>query len=61
MFQVQPNVNGCDPATTQSAHASGMNIALADGSVRLVTAGMSLTTWQNALRPRDGAPLGNDW
>jgi prepilin-type N-terminal cleavage/methylation domain-containing protein/prepilin-type processing-associated H-X9-DG protein len=62
MFQVQPNwQNGCNPAVTQTAHSTGMNVALADGSVRVVSGSISLTTWQNACNPGSGQALGSDW
>jgi hypothetical protein len=38
-----------------------MNVALMDGSVRNVTAGLSQATWTNALLPNDGQVLGADW
>lgn len=62
MFQVAPNWRtGCDPARTQTAHSSGMNVALADGSVRSVSGSISLHTWQCLCNPVDGQVLGNDW
>jgi prepilin-type N-terminal cleavage/methylation domain-containing protein len=70
MFQLRPQANNapqcpagqecCDNWRAQTAHAA-MNVALADGSVRSVHRGISQTTWDNALRPRDGNPLGSDW
>jgi hypothetical protein len=38
-----------------------MNVALGDGSVRVVSPSISQSTWAAALLPRDGRPLGNDW
>ena len=62
LFQVQPNyVNGCDSGRAQSNHSGGMNVGLGDGSVRLVSAGISPGTWAAACDPRDGVPLGSDW
>jgi prepilin-type N-terminal cleavage/methylation domain-containing protein len=49
-----------DPNLAQCYHPS-MNVALMDGSVRKVSAGMSQATWTKALNPADGAPLGGDW
>ena len=61
-FQVQPVwTNTCDPARAQSGHPTGMNIALADASVRFVAGSISPVTWGSACDPRDGVPLGNDW
>ena len=62
LFQVSPNyLNNCNADVPQGAHTGGINVGLGDGSVRFVTAGMSLTTWQNATDPRDGNVLGSDW
>jgi type II secretory pathway pseudopilin PulG len=36
-------------------------VALADGSVRTVSIALTMATWQNALDPADGNPLGADW
>jgi prepilin-type N-terminal cleavage/methylation domain-containing protein/prepilin-type processing-associated H-X9-DG protein len=52
---------GCDSWRAQSAHKGGMNLCLADGSVRVVYPGISQQTWTNALLPRDGEILGSDW
>jgi hypothetical protein len=38
-----------------------MQVGLGDGSVRSVTSGISLATWQAACHPADGVPLGSDW
>jgi len=62
MFQVQPRMlNSCDPSRAQSPHGGGMNCLLGDGSVRFITADISLATWASACDPRDGNPLGPDW
>jgi prepilin-type N-terminal cleavage/methylation domain-containing protein len=50
-----------DPNLCQSYHTGVMNIALMDGSVRTVSAGLGQTTWSNALKPDDGQILGTDW
>jgi prepilin-type N-terminal cleavage/methylation domain-containing protein/prepilin-type processing-associated H-X9-DG protein len=62
-FQVQPTpyFGACDPSRGQSAHTSGMNVGMGDGSVRFISASISPNTWANACDPRDGAPLGSDW
>jgi prepilin-type N-terminal cleavage/methylation domain-containing protein/prepilin-type processing-associated H-X9-DG protein len=69
MFQVQPKnfsstfAQGgtCDNRRAASAHPVGMNVAMADGSVRFVSQGISATTWWLVLQPADGAPLPSDW
>ncbi len=61
-----PNYKGWDCISigfnwkaARSKHSGGVNIALADGSVRFVTNGVDLTTW-HALGSRDGGEvLGN--
>jgi prepilin-type N-terminal cleavage/methylation domain-containing protein/prepilin-type processing-associated H-X9-DG protein len=62
MFQVQPVAyTTCDPQRASSPHSGGMNVGLGDGSVRFLSASLSVTTWQQACDPRDGAVLGNNW
>jgi prepilin-type N-terminal cleavage/methylation domain-containing protein/prepilin-type processing-associated H-X9-DG protein len=61
MFQDRPQVKDCDNWRAQSGHRGGMNVALADGSVRNVRSGLTQTTWTNALLPADGNVLGSDW
>ena len=61
MFQDQPLVKDCDNWRAQSGHTGGMNVCLADGSVRMVNASISQATWTNALLPDDGQVLGSDW
>jgi prepilin-type N-terminal cleavage/methylation domain-containing protein len=64
MFQVRPRIKtgpeGVDSWRTQTPHEV-MHVALADGSVRAVHAGISQTTWDRVLKPRDGEVLPPDW
>jgi prepilin-type N-terminal cleavage/methylation domain-containing protein len=61
-FQVAPTWNsGCDYRLAQSPHLSGVQVALGDGSVRSVAAGISAKTWWTAVKPNDGQALGSDW
>ena len=61
-FQVRPNwMTECDSSKAQSAHTGGMNVALADGSVRFLSGNISNVTWTRAVDPRDGNVFGNDW
>ncbi|MEZ6143157.1 MAG: DUF1559 domain-containing protein [Zavarzinella sp.] len=61
-FQVKPQMlNNCNIAVPQGQHTGGIMVCLGDGSVRFITAGMADVTWQRAVDPRDGNPLGNDW
>jgi prepilin-type N-terminal cleavage/methylation domain-containing protein/prepilin-type processing-associated H-X9-DG protein len=53
-----------DPLSIQAPtalHTSGMNVGLADGSVRNVNNGVSPTTWWAACTPAQGDQLGSDW
>jgi hypothetical protein len=62
MFQNRPNfMTSCDPTRPQSAHTNGLMVGLGDGSVRLVSMGISATTWARVNDPRDGQVPGADW
>jgi type II secretory pathway pseudopilin PulG len=50
-----------DYRLVQSGHFAGVNVAMGDGSVRLVSSSVQQTTWEHAITPADGVPLGNDW
>jgi hypothetical protein len=60
-FQVSPSLTGCIYTTIQSPHTGVMVVAMADGSVHNVHAGVSTRTWELACYPMDGKPLPNDW
>ncbi len=65
-FIVQPtqflaNPGPCDRRVASSGHSAGMNVALADGSVRFLTQGISPSTWWAACTPSGGDLLGSDW
>jgi competence protein ComGC len=60
-FQVRPKVSECDPRVAQGLHSGGMLVALADGSVRTLAAGMSAATYWAAVTPAGGEVLGGDW
>ena len=53
--------NGCSPCMLQGMYPSGILVGLGDGSVRLVSTGISPVTWANAVQPADGNVLGSDW
>jgi prepilin-type N-terminal cleavage/methylation domain-containing protein len=61
LFEVHPVVGKQSCYTAQAFTASGINVALADGSVRLITPAVSATTWWRLLLPNDGLTLGPDW
>jgi prepilin-type processing-associated H-X9-DG protein len=60
-FVIQPNPfqSNCDPTLASSPHPGGIQVALADGSVRNLSAGTSAWTWWLALVPqrRPGAAV----
>jgi prepilin-type N-terminal cleavage/methylation domain-containing protein len=67
-FQVQPTLplktaaqgGKCDRRLASTPHQL-MQCALADGSVRAVSASLSPTTWAAAITPAGGEVLGTDW
>ena len=63
MFQVQPTpfLGNCDPTRAATAHAGGIQVGLADGSVRTLAPSMSGDTWWAAVTPAGGEVLGSDW
>jgi prepilin-type N-terminal cleavage/methylation domain-containing protein len=60
-FQVLPPKDKCDTAVPQALTSGGALVCLGDGSVRTVSAGVSLATWRAAGTPASGDVLGNDW
>jgi prepilin-type N-terminal cleavage/methylation domain-containing protein/prepilin-type processing-associated H-X9-DG protein len=42
-------------------HQGAMNVALADGSVRVISSSITSNTWQTACTPATGNVLGSDW
>jgi prepilin-type N-terminal cleavage/methylation domain-containing protein len=60
-FQAQPNQGNCDPTRAATAHAAGIQVGLADGSVRTLAPSLSGETWWAAVTPRGGEVLGSDW
>jgi prepilin-type processing-associated H-X9-DG protein len=64
--QIQPKVvsgqtAACSGNGASSPHTAGINVGLADGSVRFVSGGISAATWWFALTPSGGEVLGSDW
>jgi prepilin-type N-terminal cleavage/methylation domain-containing protein len=60
-FQIRPSQGQCNPRVPQSFSSGGIMVALADGSVRSVSGGISYSTWTGALTPAGGEVLGSDW
>jgi prepilin-type N-terminal cleavage/methylation domain-containing protein/prepilin-type processing-associated H-X9-DG protein len=65
MPQIKPAMSGssaiCSGNGSSSMHTGGLNVALADGSVRFVSGSISIPTWWAALTPGGGETLGSDW
>jgi len=59
--QSSPAPINCDPRRLQAVNAGGIQVMLMDGSVRSVSANISVTTWAAAIVPNDGLVLGSDW
>ncbi|HZT80378.1 MAG TPA: DUF1559 domain-containing protein [Gemmataceae bacterium] len=60
-FQTMPPPGQCDPNLPQSLFPGGINVGMADGSVRFVSSQISPLTWWYATVPNDGMPLGADF
>jgi prepilin-type N-terminal cleavage/methylation domain-containing protein len=54
----KPSACMCRPV---SPHTGGIMVGLADGSVRMMAASISSTTWYAACTPSAGDLLGSDW
>jgi prepilin-type N-terminal cleavage/methylation domain-containing protein len=63
LWQQQPNPwqSVCNPLLPSTGHTGGINVGVADGSVRFVSQGLSVFTWSLACNPQDGLPMPNDW
>jgi hypothetical protein len=42
-------------------HPKLLMVAMMDGSVRPVSAGVSLNSWNSAVQPADGMPFDSTW
>jgi prepilin-type N-terminal cleavage/methylation domain-containing protein/prepilin-type processing-associated H-X9-DG protein len=61
-FQVQPRPHGsCDPTLPSTYHTGGMNVTLADGSVRNISGSISFATWSALITPSGGETLDSNW
>jgi hypothetical protein len=55
---VPGNQSSCVPS---SGHTGGIMAGMGDGSVHLVTQGVSPSSWWYAMTPAGGEILGSDW
>lgn len=60
-FQSRPNQADCDPTLAQSIQEGGIQVAMSDGSSRLLNDALSPTTWWLLIDPADGVAIGNDF
>ena len=62
-FQPQPTpfLGNCDPTRAATSHPGGIQVGLADGSVRTLAPSMSGVTWWAAVTPAGDEVLGSDW
>jgi len=59
--QFKPPPVGVEEGQCQGMSAAGVQVAMADGSVRSVGPGVTPTTWVSACTPAGGEILGPDW
>jgi hypothetical protein len=60
-FQVAPSLLDVRWYTCSTPHQGGMVVGCGDASVRIVSGGISVNTWNLACWPNDGTPLSSDW
>jgi prepilin-type N-terminal cleavage/methylation domain-containing protein len=59
--QMAPSIGTCDPMRMQSPYPAGIMVGLGDGSVRMVSSGVSQNSWNFAINPSDGQTFDNSW
>jgi prepilin-type N-terminal cleavage/methylation domain-containing protein len=60
LVQPQPYNGGCDPTLPSSPHPGGIQVVLADGAVRFVSASMTTYTWWYLCTPAGGEAITSD-
>jgi prepilin-type N-terminal cleavage/methylation domain-containing protein/prepilin-type processing-associated H-X9-DG protein len=60
-FQVAPTQSQCVQGRASTPFSNGINVAMADGSIRSISSGISGDTWWAACTPAGGEVLGSDW
>jgi hypothetical protein len=66
LFQLQPlpfqgTGATCDFTLASTGHIGGIEVCLADASVRTVNSSISFNTWWDAITPAGNEPMPNDW
>ncbi len=51
----------CQGGRASSPHSGGINVALADGSVKFIATGVNAATWWSLLTPSGGEVAGSNW
>jgi len=59
-FQMRPTIDDCDPRQPNASYSGGLQVGMADGSVRIVRPGVSPAVFWGAVTPAGGEVLG-DW
>ncbi|MCI0642075.1 MAG: DUF1559 domain-containing protein [Gemmataceae bacterium] len=54
IFQVQPSIKECDPRLPNASSSRGLQIAMGDGSVRILAPSTSPTTFWSLVTPQGG-------
>jgi prepilin-type N-terminal cleavage/methylation domain-containing protein/prepilin-type processing-associated H-X9-DG protein len=54
LFRPQPTPDDCDPTLASTPHLAGMNVLMADGSVHVLSTGVSGETWWALVTPNQG-------
>lgn len=60
LVQPRPYNGGCDPTMASSPHPGGIQVALADGSTRFLSAGVTMYTWWYLCTPAGGEVIAPD-
>jgi prepilin-type N-terminal cleavage/methylation domain-containing protein len=60
-FQIRPTQATCNFQVPSGGHTGVLMAGLADGSVRVISQGMSTIAFSLALVPNDGRPMPQDW
>lgn len=60
-FQVRPSRSECDSRIAQTPHTGGMLVGMFDGTVRVLSDGISPTTFWGAVTSQGGEVLSDTW
>jgi len=60
-WNLSPRDGGCDPTRLQAFNGGGLNCLFADGSVKNVSASLSVLTWGQLILPDDGQAISGNY